>query len=250
MKKKHLIYIAICIASLAFICGALYIAVINGHIRLNYPSYTDYPVQGIDVSHHQQKIRWDVIDKNSIQFAFIKATEGGDHRDSMYQENWREAIRNHIPVAAYHFFTFCKEGDAQARNYIHYVPKDSMSLPPIIDLEYSGNCMEPNRKQDLIGEIVKYLDIVEDHYQRKVIIYTTNEFYKHNLQNQLPDNPIWIRDIVSEPKLPDGRNWLFWQYTNKGEIEGIGTKVDLNAFNGSKEEFEKLIIKSYGNSEN
>ena len=101
--------------------------------------------------------------------------------------------------------------------------------------------MKENWKEDLIVEIAKYFEIIEDHYQRKVIIYTTNEFYKNYLMNRFPDNPIWIRDILSEPNLPDGRGWLFWQYTNRGRLEGINTPVDLNAFVGSEEEFAKLL---------
>ncbi|MBK5720245.1 glycoside hydrolase family 25 protein [Dysgonomonas sp. Marseille-P4677] len=242
MNKRHVLYIFITITLTAILCGGLYIGFTNGYIRMNYPSFENYPVQGIDVSHHQQKINWGKLDKKAVQFAFLKATEGGNHKDSMFQENWREAIHHNIPVAAYHFFTFCKDGEEQARNYIHYVPKDSIDLPPIIDLEYGGNCAIENRKEDLISEIEKYFEIIEDHYQRKVIIYTTNEFYKNYLINQFPENPIWIRDILSEPNLPDGRNWMFWQFTNKGKLEGINTPVDLNAFNGSREEFEKLLI--------
>lgn len=242
MKKKYVISVIvttliICIAGLG-----LYYAYHQGYIRMNYPSTAEYPVQGIDVSHHQQHIQWNKLDKDVVQFALIKATEGGNHKDSLFHYNWREAIRNNIPVGAYHFFTFCKEGEEQARNYIHYVPKDSIDIPPIIDLEYGGNCKE-NRKEDLIYEISKYLEIVEDHYQRKALIYTTNEFYRNYLINQFPNNPIWIRDILSKPKLPDGKNWLFWQFTNRGRVDGINTIVDLNAYNGSKNDFEKLLRK-------
>lgn len=241
MRSKHIIFFSIGITLLAFLSVGIYYAYNQGYIRMNYPSFYEYPVQGIDVSHHQQKINWNEVDKTKVQFAFIKATEGGNHKDSLFQENWREAIRNNIPVAAYHFFTFCKDGTAQARNYIHYVPKDSIDLPPIIDLEYGGNCQRSNWNENIIEEVTKYLEIIEDHYQRKVIIYTTNEFYKNFLINQFPDNPIWIRDILSRPDLPDGRDWLFWQYTNRGRVQGINAVVDLNAYNGSKAEFEKLL---------
>lgn len=244
MTKKHILFAGAVFLLLIFAGGGLYIAYTNGYIRMNYPSFDEYPVQGIDVSHHQQTIDWSKIDKKAVHFAFIKATEGGNHKDSLFQWNWREAIRNNIPVAAYHFFTFCKDGEEQARNYIHYVPRDSIDLPPVIDLEYGGNCQEANRKEDLILEITNYLEIIEDHYKRKAIIYTTNEFYKNYLINQFPENPpIWIRDILSEPNLPDGRNWTFWQYTNRGRIEGINTVVDLNAYNGSRQDFERLMIK-------
>lgn len=243
MNVKYLIYSIVVICSLIAIVVGMRYAYYQGYIRMNYPSFDEYPVQGIDVSHHQQKIDWEKLDKRVVQFAFIKATEGGDHKDSLFQENWREARRNHILSGAYHFFTFCKDGDEQARNYIHYVPKDSIDLPPIIDLEYGGNCLKENWKEDLIAEVTKYLYIIENHYGQKAIIYTTNEFYKNFLQNKFPDNPIWIRDILSEPNLSDGRKWMFWQYTNRGKIEGINTHVDLNAFWGSHEEFENLLRK-------
>lgn len=241
MKSWRIVIAFVAFALLVFIVTGGYYAYYQGYIRVNYPTVEEYPVQGIDVSHHQQKINWGELDKTVVHFAFIKATEGGNHKDSLFQQNWRDAITHGIPVAAYHFFTFCKEGDAQARNYIHYVPKDSIDLPPVIDLEYGGNCQRPNWNENIIAEIDKYLEIIEDYYQRKAIIYTTNEFYKNYLINQFPDNPIWIRDILAKPKLPDGRNWLFWQYTNRGRVKGINTVVDMNAFNGSKADFEKLL---------
>lgn len=240
MNKKTILISLVVIGLVAILLIGLRYAFYQGYIRMNYPSFDEYPVQGIDVSHHQRYIDWGKLDKQAVQFVFIKATEGGNHKDSLFQQNWRLARYHGIPCGAYHFFTFCKDGDEQARNYIHYVPKDSIDLPPIIDLEYGGNCMKENWKEDLIVEIDKYFEIIEDHYQQKVIIYTTNEFYKNYLIGQFPDNPIWIRDILSEPNLPDGRKWLFWQYTNRGRLDGIETNVDLNAFVGSKEEFEKL----------
>lgn len=241
MKRNYIILFLIVITII--ICGGIGVryAYNQGYIRVNYPSFDEYPVQGIDISHHQQKIEWNKLDKNAVQFIFIKATEGGNHKDSLFQTNWREARHHKIPAGAYHFFTFCKDGDEQARNYIHYVPKDSIDLPPIIDLEYGGNCQQANRKEDLLAEITKYLGIIENHYQRKVIIYTTNEFYRNYLKNQFLDNPIWIRNILTEPQLPDGRKWTFWQFTNQGRIDGINTFVDLNVFAGHHEDFQKLL---------
>ena len=200
-------------------------------------------VLGVDVSRYQGDIDFESLYSQGVRFVFIKATEGGNHKDSLFQENWRQARDNDIPAGAYHFFSFCKAGEEQARNYIHYVPRDSIDLPPIVDLEYAGNCQMANRKDDLIREISAYLDIIEDHYKKKAIIYTTNEFYKNHMVNQFRDNPIWIRDILSKPDLPDGRSWLFWQYTNRGRLEGINTVVDLNAFVGTRAEFDKLMEK-------
>jgi lysozyme len=39
------------------------------------------PVQGIDVSYWQGEIDWQTVRSAGIRFAYIKATEGGDHLD-------------------------------------------------------------------------------------------------------------------------------------------------------------------------
>ena len=44
-------------------------------------SAVSYPVKGIDVSHYQGNIDWDMIKDQGIQFAYIKATEGSTYTD-------------------------------------------------------------------------------------------------------------------------------------------------------------------------
>lgn len=241
MTKKHIsIYTSILLIVIVGFIGIRYVYN-SGYIRLNYPSSELYPVHGIDVSHHQRKIDWEKLDKQQVQFAFIKATEGGDFKDTLFVENWRQAKSLNIAVGAYHFFTFCKNGELQALNFIESVPKDSTNLPPIIDLEFSGNCSKKNYREDIIHEIDLYIKTIEAHYGKKVIIYTTWEFYKKYLTQNFTNNPIWIRDILTTPRLDNNREWLFWQYTNKGELEGIESLVDLNVFSGTRKEFDKLL---------
>jgi lysozyme len=46
------------------------------------------PVQGIDVSYWQGNIDWEAARAAGIDFVFIKATEGGDHIDPKFRDNW------------------------------------------------------------------------------------------------------------------------------------------------------------------
>ena len=64
-----------------------------------------YTIRGIDVSHHQQIINWETVKQSNITFAFIKATEGDDFKDRMFETNWEEAIKNNIIPGAYHFYS-------------------------------------------------------------------------------------------------------------------------------------------------
>lgn len=213
----------------------------EGYIRFNYPDQSTYPVRGIDISHHQDIIDWDILTREDINFVFMKATEGGDHKDTKFQRNWEKAGDIGLIRGAYHFFTFCKPGHEQALNFIETVPIEKESLPPAIDLEFSGNCKARPSKEEVQFELSVFAKLVEQRYGKSPIIYTTNDSYEAFLAGDDLGYPIWIRDIYSKPKLPDGAKWDFWQFTHQGRIHGIDGFVDLNVYNGSEEEFETFI---------
>ncbi|MBA7843735.1 glycoside hydrolase family 25 protein [Klebsiella sp. RHBSTW-00484] len=226
--------------ALTLFAGLTRIAFYEGWLRFNYPSRQTFPIQGIDVSHHQQAIDWAQLKKQNIQFAFIKATEGESFKDSAFDANWRNARKQGIITGAYHFFTFCKSGIAQAGNFIATVPVSPHALPPVLDLEYGGNCM-PQSHQQIVAEVRAMTAMLETVYQQKVILYATREFYDDHLQNEFSDNPLWIRDIWRQPRLESSRQWVFWQFANRGRLAGIDAFVDLNVFQGSDKQFTALL---------
>lgn len=243
ITKKRIIFGTITLSVLLIAFIAVRILFYEGYIRLNYPSFTDYPVQGIDVSNHQKDINWEVLDKQQVQFAFIKATEGGDFKDKSFTKNWQESQQNGIIRGAYHYFTFCRDGAEQALNFIETVPNDSMMLPPVIDLEYGGNCKLTRSKEAVLIDIDTFIFMIEQEYNRKVIIYVTHDFYDDFLIGLYPDNPIWFRDIRRNPKMKENRSWLFWQFANNARLDGIETLVDLNVFDGTRDQFDNFIDK-------
>src|SRR5688572_21982049 len=66
------------------------------------------PIQGIDVSYWQGDIDWNTVSNAGISFAYIKATEGGDHVDPKFLQNWYQAKRAGIARGAYHFIYWCR----------------------------------------------------------------------------------------------------------------------------------------------
>ncbi|MCL4245628.1 MAG: glycoside hydrolase family 25 protein [Candidatus Dadabacteria bacterium] len=215
----------------------------EGYIRMNYPDKEKYPVRGIDISHHQESVDWRILSRANLDFAFIKATEGGDHKDTKFPYYWEEAGKLGIARGAYHYFTFCKTGREQALNYMDSVPDEEGMLPPIINLEYSGNCSARPGKEKIIEEIAVFSDLVTEKYGKRPIIYATNKSYRDFLAGELPGYKIWIRDIYWSPSLPDGREWTFWQYTDRGKLWGVEGFVDFNVFNGGRAEFGELLGK-------
>jgi lysozyme len=177
----------------------------------------------------------------NLSFVFIKATEGGDFVDPDFKSNWLKAKESGLATGAYHFYRICKSGIEQSENLLRVVPKDSSSLPPVIDLEFGGNCRSEKTKAQVTGEMRDLVEKIKEHYGQFPILYSTNEFYNEYLTRHFNDCPIWIRDINSKPSLAQNRKWTFWQYANKGHLNGIDGYVDLNVFNGNKEEFRKLV---------
>ena len=179
---------------------------------------------------------------SNISFIFIKATEGGDFKDPQFNENYKNAKKCGFPVGAYHFYRFCKTGNEQADNFIAAVQKGQSELPPVVDLEFGGNCQTDKTKNQIIREIQDYILKIKDYYHQQPIIYVTSEFYDIYIADYFKDCPVWIRDIYNNPKLPDNRKWMFWQFANKGHLSGIDGYVDLNVFNGDSIAFGKLLI--------
>ena len=58
-------------------------------------------------------------------------------------------------------------------------------------------------------------------------------------RDAFPDHEIWIRGTSSSIHNLEGRDWFFWQYSNRGRVDGIGTYVDLNVYRGDWEQFLK-----------
>lgn len=239
MKKLLVLLIVVVIGSI-FILPTLFH---TGKLRFNYPDLETFPVQGIDVSHHQGPIDWSALPKERVRFAFIKATEGGDHKDKRFEKNWEAALEAGIVPGGYHFFSFCKSGSIQAANIIESVPKESGTLPPVIDLEYSENCNDRPDKATFIKELTVLSDSLQSYYGLRPILYSTPTFYKEYLDGEMQDHFYWARDVYGQPEPSDGREWQFWQFTDKGELTGVQGPVDLNVFNGDFADLERILLR-------
>jgi lysozyme len=207
------------------------------------------PVHGIDVSRYQGDIDWPTVRNAGVSFVFIKATEGGDHKDPFFEKNWHAAKAAGIPRGAYHFVYWCRPAAEQVKWYINNVPKDSTALPPVLDVEWNGHsktCPIKVPAEEARAGMELILKTLETHYRKKPIIYTDYTFYKDVLSNGAFKNyPLWVRSIHKVKGHPvhrwGDRPWHFWQYTEKKSIPGIRAYVDANAFFGSRHSWKSWL---------
>ncbi|QAX28524.1 glycoside hydrolase family 25 protein [Leisingera sp. NJS204] len=198
-----------------------------------------YPVHGIDVSRYQGEIDWRRVRRSGVSFAYIKATEGGDHTDAMFRDNWRGARAAGLKRGAYHYYYFCRPAAEQARWFIRNVPRDANALPPVLDMEWNHRSRTCRTRPDgakVRAEARKFLNILERHYGKRPVVYTTVDFYRDTGIGRLSGTEFWLRSVAGHPrKVYPGESWSFWQYSGTGEVPGVAGDVDLNTFRGSPE---------------
>lgn len=201
-------------------------------------------VHGVDVSRWQGDINWAKLRSQGANFAYIKATDGGDHLDPMFKKNWRRANEAGLKRGAYHFFYWCRTAGEQADWFIRNVPRDPTALPPVIDVEWNGesSCKRRPSRERVLEKMQVFMDKLERHYGQRPIIYTAPDFYRDNLQGAFPNHPFWLRSVAAHPsKVYPGRKWVFWQYSGSGLSHGVEGRIDLNVFNGSEEDWHNWV---------
>ncbi|MES0032171.1 GH25 family lysozyme [Mesorhizobium sp. M0040] len=194
-------------------------------------------VHGVDVSRWQGNVNWGKLRAQGANFAYIKATDGGDHLDPMFTRNWRSADAAGLKRGAYHFFYWCRTAGEQADWFIRNVPRVEGALPPVIDVEWNGDssCKRRPSRQKVLEKMQVFMDKLERHYGQRPIIYTAPDFYRDNLRGAFLDYPFWLRAVAAHPsKVYPDRKWLFWQYSGSGLSHGVRGRIDLNVFHGDE----------------
>jgi len=199
----------------------------EAHARGWRPSERHYPFQGIDVSHHQGPIAWTKLPSQGVDFAYIKATEGADHADTRFSNNWRAAHAAGVRRGAYHFFTLCRSGREQAAHFVRNVPYEATALPPAVDLEFPGNCSGRPSRAKFHKELGDFLRIVEAHYGKHAVLYTTPHFDKRYRVSATFERPLWLRSLGSRPSF-GARHWTIWQSSSSRRLDGVRGRVDWN----------------------
>jgi lysozyme len=188
-------------------------------------------VEGVDVSQHQGAIDWRALSQTSVRFAYMKASEGGDHVDGRFAFNWREASGAGLLRGAYHFFTLCRPGAQQAQHFLDQNVYEDGALPPAVDIEQKHACRRGPTMNDVVGEVRAFLDRVQSAIGIRPLLYTTREFHDLHLKNAFAEERFWIRSLFTPPRFRT-RQWVIWQHHNRAHRAGVSTPVDLNSFRG------------------
>ena len=180
---------------------------------------------GVDVSAYQGRIDWRAVAADHIGFVYIKATEGATYVDRAFAANWAAAASTGLPHGAYHFFSFCSPGAAQAENFLRTVPRDGTELMPAVDLELAGNCHRRPSRAAVDAQLTAFLSAVQAVTGRTVVIYLGADYARRYPLPPSGRHPLWLRRVLRRPA---AGSWLIWQVDANATVRGIHGAVDLD----------------------
>lgn len=200
------------------------------------PTIANMP-KGIDVSKHQGNVNWQNVKNAGISFAFARAIDDatGNTADPKFARNWQGMKDAGIFRGAYHFLRPNRNTTTAANLFVSIVGAlGAGDLPPVIDVEVTGNASVDN----ILDDIGNWIDIVEAALNRQVIIYANRPFWESTLGNstRFSDHPFWIAHYTTaaQPRIPSAfPRYTFWQFSQTGTVSGVSGNVDLDRFNGS-----------------
>lgn len=203
-----------------------------------------YEIHGVDLSYFQEEVNWAAIKSAKdngvkIGFVYIKATEGITRQDKKFAYNWQMAKTARIPRGAYHYFISSRSGKDQAANFIRTVHLSPGDLPPVLDIER----IRHTSHAEMRAEVKDWLDMVEDAYGVKPVIYTFTSFYNDYLGRDFDRYPLWIAHYQNLDLPRISRSWQLWQYSEEGKIKGLRGHFDFNVFNGDSTDFDNMKMK-------
>lgn len=198
-------------------------------------------LEGIDVSVFQSEIDWGKVSAHA-SFAFVRVSDGARRADSRFSENWEGAGFAGVPRGPYQFFRASQSSQEQASVLVGALGGSLPvgALPPVLDVELSDG--QP--KSRIVEACLNWLGDVETALGVVPAIYTGPYFWQ-NFVGDCKDfarYPLWIAHYgVASPRVPlPWKKWTFWQYSGSGRVDGIRVPVDLDRFDGTREEMLEL----------
>ncbi|HVV64146.1 MAG TPA: GH25 family lysozyme [Rhizomicrobium sp.] len=232
----------------AALAGFLIAYLGSGPRRPISPERRLFSARGIDVSHHQGTIDWARLPAQKVRFVYLKASEGADWIDPVFARNLAAAPSHRIALGAYHYFTLCASGAAQAANFLRAVSAvRALSLPPAVDLEFVGNCAARPPRARLIRELDVFAASVRAATGGELVLYVSRPFFEQYISNTpFAAAPLWVRNLPGETAFARGRRVIIRQFASQARVQGVAGPVDVDLFADSDEVYGRLFAGGAG----
>ena len=184
-------------------------------------------LKGIDTSNWQGNIDYSKVKASGIKVVYMKASEGSNYKDAFLEQNYSRAKEQGLKVGFYHFF----RGDAigEARWFVECIKNKVSDCLLALDIE--SDCGMDS--STLTTACITFLEEVKRLTGKNVVVYTYTSFANSSLDSRLSKYPVWIAhyDVEAPGYNPIWSSWVGFQYSDKGQVQGVNGNCDVNEFN-------------------
>lgn len=183
---------------------------------------------GIDVSRYQGNINWRKVSAAGVKFAMLRVVstnKEGLYVDPTFEQNYKGAKENGIPVGVY-LFTYAQneaEQDEELRLMFETLKGKTLEYPVALDVEDVNTASIG--KDKLTALTKRGLDIIAQTGYKPILYTGTN--YKANYldMTKLASYDLWLADCRTSYN-GKGKSQM-WQYSQEN-IAGINGKCDVD----------------------
>lgn len=227
--------------------------------------YTSERIYGIDISKYQHEygrkrygINWanlrirhlGTISKKKvdgdvnfpISFIYIKSTQGIKLRNKYYAADYIQAHRHGFHVGSYHFFSTIAPSARQANHFLRYTHFKKGDFPPVLDVEPTpSQVAKMGGRGVMLGRVLEWMRIVERRIGVRPILYVSQTFVNRYLAYAPTIKNNYLVWIARYGEYKPDVQLIYWQLCPDGRVSGIHGEVDINVFNGYRDQFDKFI---------
>lgn len=187
-------------------------------------------IKGIDLSCWQEKVNYNELKKQGIEFAIIRIGYGKNksQKDKLFETHY-EGLKNagiKIGIYLYSYMTSIEAGKQEAENCLYFLKGRKIDLPIFIDLE-------ENRTAKLGCDAVtkgaiEFCKTIKKAGYEAGVYANLNWFTNYVNPYKIIENGFKIWLAQWNDKITANFNVDIWQYTSKGKLNGISGNVDLD----------------------
>lgn len=197
-------------------------------------------VHGIDVSEHQNEIKWKKVKSSGADFVFIRAgyrsVETGELKeDANFRTNMKKAQKAGIMCGAYFFSQALNEEEAveEAEYLLDLVKRYDVEMPLVIDYElYGGGRLQQKVEAGEMPASSMYHDVVLAFCRRvekagyESAVYANYDMLTNYMDSSLLDDEavIWAAQYGGACDVKG--NYMYWQCAEDAAVAGISGSVD------------------------
>ena len=200
-------------------------------------------VKGIDISKYQENVDWEKVAASGVEFAMIRVGIRGYGTgeivlDGTFETNMEGATKEGIDVGVYFFSQAVNEAEAieEANFVLEQIAPYPVTYPIVLDVEEVDDSAARTAKltqEERTKCAVAFLETIRNAGYTPMIYGNLKSFFHMLDFEQVKDYERWFAFYDTDIYFP--YDVSIWQYTDKGQVDGIKGNVDLNIMFQKKE---------------